>query len=318
MICGVGRVGFNVAFIFGSDTPREMAPIPPVRPDPLHVPSEIRAAIQQASAATGVPFNYLVAQAGQESGFKADARAATSSAAGLYQFVDSTWLRMVREHGDKHGVGDLARSITMTDSGARVFDPEVKARILALRDDPKLSAAMAAEYARGNHTQLAQSLGREIGATDLYLAHFLGAGGATRFLTALRTEPGRPAAELMPQAAQANRGVFFAADGRARSVDEIYDRFATKFDPGRAELANRPAAPAGPQAAPSAFDFAMGDQSAGTRALEAVLRRTALAALSGNVLSPTVIAALAALDAPGTPSESDAARAAARAGNRPR
>src|SRR5690606_4013603 len=100
-----------------------------------------------------------------------------SSASGLYQFIESTWLRMVHDHGDKYGMGDAARSITVTESGPRVTDPEIRARILALRDDPRLSAAMAAEYARGNHAQLAQSLGREVGATDLYLAHFLGPAG---------------------------------------------------------------------------------------------------------------------------------------------
>jgi hypothetical protein len=253
-----------------------------------------------------VSFNYLVSQAEQESGFKADARAATSSAAGLYQFTERTWLRMIRDHGDKYGVGDLARAVG--DTGARP-DAATKAQILALRDDPKLSAAMAAEYARGNHAQLTQSLGREIGSTDLYLAHFLGAGGATRFLSALRTEPGRAAADLLPEAAQANRNVFYAADGRARSVDEIYDRFAAKFDPGHTDAAKTVAA--APAASPPTFDFIPPGNGAGTRALEAVLRRTSLAALSGNVLSPTVIAALAALDAPAT-AHADETRPAAR------
>lgn len=286
-----------------------MSPVPPLRPDPAaRAPGEIRTAIQQASAATGVPFNYLIAQAEQESGFKADARAATSSAAGLYQFTEQTWLRVIREHGDKHGAGEPARALS--ESGARV-DGATKARILALRDDPKLSAAMAAEYARGNQAQLSQALGREIGATDLYLAHFLGAGGASRFLGALRTEPGRAAAEILPEAAAANRGVFYAPDGRARSVDEIYDRFAAKFDPGRTETA-KAAAPATPSTNQLAFDFMTAGDSAGGRALEAVLRRTSLAALSGNVLSPTVIAALAALDAPGTPQTDQPSRLATR------
>lgn len=289
-----------------------MAIIPPVRPDAaLRAPTEIRTAIRQASAATGVPFDYLATQAEQESGFKADARAATSSAAGLYQFIESTWLRMVRDHGEKHGLGELARSVTMSESGPRVADPAVKAKILELRDDPKLSAAMAAELARGNHAQLGQSLGREIGATDLYLAHFLGANGATRFLTTLRNDPGRAAAEILPDAAAANRGVFFAGDGRARSIDEIYDRFAVKFDPGRAET-QKQAEPVGP----TRFEFA--SATGGTRPLEAVMRRTALATLSGNILSPTVIAALASLDAPATADAEDVARLAARAGDRSR
>lgn len=266
-----------------------MSPVPPARPDPAaRATGDIRTAIQQASAATGVPFNYLVAQAEQESGFKADARASTSSAAGLYQFTEGTWLRMIREHGDKHGVGALAQAT----------DADSRQRLLALRDDPKLSAAMAAEYARGNHAQLTQALGREIGATDLYMAHFLGAGGATRFLGALRTEPGRAASELLPEAAAANRGVFFASDGRARSVDEIYNRFAAKFDSNGDALAK--AAPASPGTQQLAYDFMTAGDGPGARALEAVLRRTSLAALSGNVLSPTVIAALASLDAPAT------------------
>jgi hypothetical protein len=289
-----------------------MAVIPPVRPDAaLRAPADIRNAIREASVATGVPFDYLATQAEQESGFKADARASTSSAAGLYQFIESTWLQMVREHGAKHGLDDLSRSITPSDKGPRVADPVLRAKILELRDDPKLAAAMAAELARGNHAQLGQSLGREIGATDLYLAHFLGAGGATRFLTALRTDPGRPAADVLPEAASANRAVFFASDGRARSIDEIYDRFAAKFDPGATE-AQKPAAE---PAAPTRFEFAAATGS--TRALEAVLRRTALATLSGNILSPTVIAALASLDAPATADAQDAARAA-RSGERTR
>ena len=286
-----------------------MSPVPPLRPDSAaRAPGDIRNAIQQASAATGVPFNYLVAQAEQESGFKADARASSSSAAGLYQFTEQTWLRMIREHGDKYGVGDLARALG--DAGTRP-DAATKAQALALRDDPKLSASMAAEYARGNYAQLTQALGREIGSTDLYLAHFLGAGGATRFLSALRTEPGRPAAELLPEAAAANRNVFYAADGRARSVDEIYDRFAAKFDPGRTEAA-KVAVAAAPAANPPAFDFVPSGDGAGTRALEAVLRRTSLAALSGNVLSPTVIAALAALDSPAVAHTDETARLAGR------
>ncbi len=292
-----------------------MAPVPPIRPDAaLRAPAEIRSAIRQASDATGVPFDYLASQAEQESGFRADARAATGSAAGLYQFIETTWLRMMRDHGERYGMGEFAAAITTTESGPRVADPALKAKILALRNDPKLSAAMAAEYARGNHAHLQQSLGREIGATDLYLAHFLGAGGATRFLTALRSDPGRAAADVLPDAAAANRAVFFAGDGRARSIDEIYDRFAAKFDPGRAEI-RKPGETTEPPGGPAPFEFVAAAD--GTRRLEAVMRQTTLATLSGSILSPTVIAALASLDAPDAADEPDAARAA-RTGDRHR
>ncbi|HEX6977734.1 MAG TPA: transglycosylase SLT domain-containing protein [Alphaproteobacteria bacterium] len=273
-----------------------MSPIPPVRPHAAATaPAEVRNAIREASARTGVSFDYLASQAQQESGFRSDARAKTSSAAGLYQFIESTWLALVREHGAKYGLGEFARAIAPAgQDGARVADPELRARILALRDDPRIAATMAAEYARDNQARLARELGREIGATDLYLAHFLGPNGAIRLLATMRDEPDRPAAELLPEAAAANRGVFFEPNGRPLSVREIYDRFAAKFDPGRVDTA---AAGGRNESPPGTKDFGE------TRALEAVLRRTALAAVSGNILSPTVIAALAALDVPETASD---------------
>lgn len=278
-----------------------MPSIPPVRPD-AKAPAEIRHAIRQASVRTGISYDYLAAQAQQESGFRADARASSSSAAGLYQFVESTWLAMIREHGAKYGVGDLAQAVAIgPDQRPRVADNGMRTQILALRDDPNLSAAMAAEYARANHERLAQTLGREIGATDLYLAHFLGPAGATRLLGTLGTDPQRPAADLLPEAAAANRAVFFDDDGRARSVRDVYERFAAKFDPHRGD---GPAAQGRPVSEPPSNEFAA-PGSGETRALEAVLRRAATGARTENVLSPTVVAALAALDLPETGRQRD-------------
>lgn len=259
-----------------------MPSIPPIRPDAADNTAEMRAAIRQASAKTGVPFQYLVAQAEQESGLTPNARAKTSSAAGLYQFTEGTWLRMMREHGQKHGQADLSKAL------AAGPDASTRAQALALRDDPRLSATMAAEYARANHSQLTQSLGRDIGAADLYFAHFLGANGATKFLRALGSEPSRPAADLLPEAAGANPNVFYDASGASRSVRDIYGRFAAKFDPGAIAMTSGPS--------PASADEGFGD----TRQLETVIRRMAIAAISGNVLSPTVIAALAGLDVPET------------------
>src|SRR5579883_2443343 len=80
--------------------------------------------IRQASRATHIDFAYLMAQASQESGFQADAKAKTSSATGLYQFIDSTWLDMVRLHGAQYGIGDLAAQVREDASGRSVVaDP---------------------------------------------------------------------------------------------------------------------------------------------------------------------------------------------------
>jgi hypothetical protein len=193
----------------------------------------VQFAIAQASAKTGIDFNYLLGQAQVESGMRPGARAATSSASGLYQFVEQSWLAVVKKHGAEHGLGWAAQAIEPGRGGRMtVSDPATRRAILNLRGDPQYASLMAAEHAADNKTHLEGALGRPATGTDLYMAHFLGLGGARRFLQALQNNPDRSAAAMFPAAAHANRGVFYGADGQPRSVSEIYQRFATKLDKG--------------------------------------------------------------------------------------
>lgn len=185
--------------------------------------SEVSAAIGRAAARTGVDFNYLVAQARIESGLDPNARARTSSASGLYQFVDSTWLRTLDRHGAKHGLGWAGDAI----ANGRVTDPAMRAQIMQLRDDPDASALMAAELALDNRDGLRATLGREPDSSELYLAHFLGLAGAQGFLKGLAENPSQVASLLNPSAARANRAIFF--DGRrGRTVGEVMDLIRSK------------------------------------------------------------------------------------------
>ncbi|WP_428981609.1 transglycosylase SLT domain-containing protein [Novosphingobium album (ex Liu et al. 2023)] len=184
----------------------------------------MRAAIARAAQATGIDFQYLLAQAKLESSLNPTAKAPTSSAAGLYQFTKGTWLETLDRHGADHGLGWAGEAI---DNG-RVLDPAMRAQVMSLRYNADASALMAAELASDNRAQLATSLGREPDAAELYLGHFLGVGGATTFLSALASDPAQSAAALLPKAAAANHGIFFGANGAPRSVSGVMDLMRAK------------------------------------------------------------------------------------------
>ncbi|WP_395648043.1 transglycosylase SLT domain-containing protein [Terricaulis sp.] len=179
--------------------------------------TNVTAAIRRASQATGVDFSLLVETARRESALNPNARAATSSATGLFQFIDSTWLDMVRRHGADHGLGQYA---AMLNQGS--CDAATRREILALRSDPEMAARMAGEFARENAQALQARIGRPPSAGELYAAHVLGAGGAARLIEAAAN--GAPdAAAIFPREAAANRGLFYA-DGQARSAHGLLDR----------------------------------------------------------------------------------------------
>ncbi|MBB5704895.1 transglycosylase SLT domain-containing protein [Sphingopyxis panaciterrulae] len=205
-----------------------MTPIKPLPQTPTTAP--VLDAVQAASARTGIDFDYLVDVARVESRFNPTAKAPTSSARGLYQFTTQTWLATLDRHGASHGLGWAANAIAR-DSGGRlsVADPALRQQILDLRDDPGAASAMAAALTADNRMALEGRFGRPMEPVDLYLAHFLGSGGAMRFLAGLEADPDQPGATMLPQAAAANRPIFYAGDGRMRSLGEIRDLFAAKL-----------------------------------------------------------------------------------------
>ncbi|QZH76269.1 MAG: transglycosylase SLT domain-containing protein [Erythrobacter sp.] len=184
-------------------------------------PSPTQAAIAQAAERTGVDFSYLLAQARIESGLNPSAQARTSSASGLFQFIDQTWLSTLDRHGEALGYGEAASAIDSSGGRARVTDPAMRASIMALRFDPQAASMMAGALANDNRAALLPVLGREPDASELYLAHFLGAGGAREFLGALSSAPEQSAASILPAAARANRAIFYERSGAPRSVGEV-------------------------------------------------------------------------------------------------
>ncbi len=172
-------------------------------------------AIKRAALKVGVPVGTLMAIAQQESSFRPDVGASTSSAKGLFQFVDGTWGTMVQQYGAKDGV--------------------------KLSDiySPLGNAMMGAEYLKQNMTTLQRVLGRPPNATEAYSAHMLGPEGATTFLRALQKNPRAQISSILPGAAASNSFMY------GMTVQDFYnflytkvgshaDAYAAKYDPASA------------------------------------------------------------------------------------
>ena len=192
--------------------------------------SDVRGAISRAAQRVGVDFSYLFNQAKSESGLNPNAQAQSSSAGGLFQFIDQSWLGAVKMYGSKHGLGWAADAISRTSSGSWKVDASLRDQVMALKNQPEASSLMAAEFASDNAQGLQAALGRQPRAADLYFAHFLGLEGATKFLKAANAQPDANAAALFPREARANRGIFFDKSGDARSLSQVYALMAKKID----------------------------------------------------------------------------------------
>lgn len=243
-------------------------------------------ALSRAADATGVDFAQLLETARRESAFDPRAKAQTSSAAGLFQFIESTWLTMVARYGAQHGMAAEAAAIDMSSGRPRVADAQTRTAILAKRFDPEMAARLAGELTRENAAALEKSLGRAPSRGELYMAHVLGAAGATRLVRAA-AEGAPDAVALFPREAAANRGLFYRKDGGVRSAQELAQRFDRMVDGagplpgGAAPVARVDAAGAAPRAPSGAATRAPTLESAGfdVEQMRAAMTAAALRAL---------------------------------------
>src|SRR5438128_1058546 len=162
----------------------------------------VEAAIQRASQATGVDFSFLMGAAKRESGYNPVAKAPTSSAAGLFQFVEQTWLGTLKKHGAKYGYARYADLIQQgADGRFHVQGAEARQTVMNLRLDAHAAALMAGELTADHASYLRGRVGRDPTAGELYVAHFLGPNGSARLIEAARTQPAANAAAMFPEAA---------------------------------------------------------------------------------------------------------------------
>src|SRR5215217_2640335 len=175
----------------------------------MRVPRWLAETVVRAAQVTSVDPAYLMALADKESSLLPDNKARTSSAEGLFQFIESTWLEVLRRYGPKHGYTAEAGAIRLVRGRPVVSDDKDREQILRLRRDPYLSALMAGEMINTHRETLAGKVARDPSFAELYMAHFLGVQGASRFVELLSGKPGQAASQAFPRAARANRPLFF-------------------------------------------------------------------------------------------------------------
>ncbi|WP_395671158.1 transglycosylase SLT domain-containing protein [Phenylobacterium sp.] len=194
----------------------------------------VETAIQRASNATGVDFSFLMRTAKRESGFNPQAKASSSSAAGLFQFVEQTWLQTLKTHGSKYGYARYAELITRSADGRyQVAGGEARRAVMDLRLDPHAASLMAGELASDHAAYLKGRVGRDPTAGELYAAHFLGPQGSAKLIEAASSRPDAAAHHLFPDAARANKAIFYR-DGRPASVAEVYANLTRTGGAGQA------------------------------------------------------------------------------------
>ncbi len=202
-----------------------------VRFGSVKVQQSIVERVVKAAQTTEMDPALLMAIADKESNFSSTAKARTSSASGLFQFVEKTWLRALKTFGWRHGHSDTAASIA-SDDAPRV-NGQKRAQILNLRNDPYLSAVLAAEMLKKDSARIAEKIGRPLTSGETYLIHFLGPDDAERFMRTVEEAPHTSAAALLPRPARANKPIFYEQQGRrlkVRSVREVHEAFETMMD----------------------------------------------------------------------------------------
>jgi hypothetical protein len=226
---------------------------PPSTAGSPHPAAAIAGAIRKAALATGASFDYLLATAKVESNLDPNLTMKTSSASGLFQFIEQTWLGTLRQAGRALGYGRYADAIEQTPAGRYVVrDPETRGEVMALRKDPTANAVMGGAFTQQNAAALTRQIGRPPSEGELYIAHFFGPGAAAKVIRLTRSNPQANAAELFPAAARANRPIFYDQQGNARSVAGVYAELERRYRVARVSPAQGPATVAAARALPPA------------------------------------------------------------------
>lgn len=211
-------------------TPEQQREVINQRYENPSLPPRLNTAVNNAARRFGVSPAYLAATAQREYGMfltgnpddidygKGNADGA-SSATGVMQFIDDTWLEVAKNPAFQSATG--VNVAGMSD-----------AQILELRKDPDIALMGGAFFTAQNAKAARAALGREPTDADLYVMHFMGRGGGSRLFRLVKSNPDMDAAHLFPEQAKANPNVYYKKDGTARTVRELYAELGRKHATG--------------------------------------------------------------------------------------
>jgi len=162
-------------------------------------------------------------------------------------------------------------------------DPRMSAAVMKLRFDPTANALMAGAFTKSNAGKLAGRLGRDATEGELYIAHFLGATGASRLIGLADTQPTMSAAAVFPGAARANPTIFYDGRGNARSAAGVYHLLVGRYDQARGATPSAPAAPVVANTQPQPPATAISPDTAGLTEAYAAAARVSPGAQAADV-----------------------------------
>lgn len=195
---------------------------------------DVTRSLYRAYLKTGVDFKLLVLKAIMESDYGRFNVASNSTARGVFQYIESTWMVLMHRYGDKIGYGHYAKAIhynpkTKT-AALKGAAKHLRHEILALRHNPEASALIKS-YQIMEETDVIQGYkrGKKVTATDHYIAHMLGLYVMKDFYELVERKSAIAPARLstnahMREAAKTNKAFFYKGQ-RALSAQESYRRF---------------------------------------------------------------------------------------------
>ena len=192
-----------------SQTPQQPGPAKTAKAamTKAQISESVASALQSASKRVDVPVNLLTAMAGVESTFNEGAKAPTTTASGLFQFINSTWESVVKRYWSKYGY------------------PDRKPDRMRAEDSAILAAAMMKHEGYPAALKAAGS----VSITDIYLTHFLGPAGGASFIRSYQSKPNVEAATVTPdKVVKANMSIYYKG-GQAQTFKQIYDSFSQKL-----------------------------------------------------------------------------------------